>query len=659
MNKLPIALIATALTYPSLAFGSAPKAALIAPHAEAIAVDGDIADWGPDAQWHRLRFVDDALGAAPATADAEADVALRYDIANGHLYVAMKVVDDVVLTARQETSLPRGIGQNPDGVLLYIDPGHDARFSETVELSFVERPIAADDALLPPGVVEIARVLSPHGMTAEWKIDLAGLFAHRGLNWPVTNRGDYILGFDAIYFDRDSETDGSILMLSPGPHDGIDNRRLGDLFLLAESRPLARLSGAARWPALQVRPSAPPAYVRLQAIENPEFEVHANTSEDGSFTLIAPVGEYTIHAMDTRVLAGDAERTTVAIPAEGAELSEALVAPTLPVDLARLIPEAMEQFGVRTAGVAWLKDGVLAYEGTAGTQLNGEDASLDTRFRLASITKSVTTMVALDMVRTGDWDLDRPLAHSWMDPDIAEDPRSRLLTTRMVLRHLTGLPNWRQSDPLAFIDEPGAHQHYSGEAFELLRRAIEADTGESLEAIARRRIFAPANMSATSYQWSENDADLFAGEFYASGAAVEHYRGDEINAAANLLTTPRDLIRFAQWTFDWASENPALFAGLAAPNDPARLPLGNEAWARHGLGWLVHDDDRILVLEHSGGQQGIRTQLVLVPERREALVVLTNSSGGWPLVRMIFDASLNQENLLSGTSQHLFSDLDD
>lgn len=642
---------------PALAI-AAPTPALVAQHGAGITVDGDLSDWGADTRWQRLSQHDAALGAMPEPGDAAAEVAVRYDRGNARLYVAMRVRDDVVLTAPQETDLPHGLGGNPDGVLLYVDPGHRATLSETIELSFVERPIAADDAVLPDDVVEIARTVTAEGMTAEWRIELPSLFAYRGLAWEAGG-ADRTIGFDAIYFDRDSATDGSILMLAPGPHDGVDNRRLGDLFLLQEPRPLAKLSGRVAWPASLSSIASAPDSVRLTAVGSPDLTVHARAQDDGRFELLAPIGDYRVHAMDSRVLAGDAKTETVTLTGNGLELDQALIAPAPPLDPDRLISEAMREYGVHTVGVAWLKDGQVIYRRSFGTRRDGEPAGPDTRFRVASITKAITTMTVLDMARSGDWDLDGPLYEYWMDPDIADDPRSRRLTTRMVLRHLTGLPNWRGSEPLGFIDDPGAHQGYSGEAFELLRKAIEAATGKSLETLARERIFAPAGMAATSYRWSDDDAALFAGEFHASGAAVDHYTGDEINAAANLLSTPQDLLRFAQWTMTWARENPGLFAELTRANAPELLPEDHAGWARHGLGWLVHDDDDLLVLEHSGGQQGIRTQLVVVPERGEAVAILTNGTAGWPLIRMIFDASMNRDGSLARTSRHLFSDLDD
>lgn len=47
-------------------------------------------------------------------------------------------------------------------------------------------------------------------------------------------------------------------------------------------------------------------------------------------------------------------------------------------------------------------------------------------------------MLTLRLVSSGEWNLDEPLANYWVDPDVASDPRHKLLTTRHVLSHRTG-----------------------------------------------------------------------------------------------------------------------------------------------------------------------------------------------------------------------------
>ena len=97
-------------------------------------------------------------------------------------------------------------------------------------------------------------------------------------------------------------------------------------------------------------------------------------------------------------------------------------------------------------------------------------------------------MVTLKLVEDKQWHLDEPLYHYWIDPDVADDSLHKKLTTRHVLSHQTGLPNWRWMHPskkLAFDFEPGEGYNYSGEGFVYLARALENKFKKSLAELFR------------------------------------------------------------------------------------------------------------------------------------------------------------------------------
>ena len=130
------------------------------------------------------------------------------------------------------------------------------------------------------------------------------------------------------------------------------------------------------------------------------------------------------------------------------------------------------------------------------------------------MTKPVTAMLTLKLVEAGQWDLDEPLFHYWIDPDIANDPFHKKLTTRHVLSHQTGFPNWRYAHPtkkLTFNFEPGTEYHYSGEGFVYLARALERKFNKTLQQLADSLLFKPIGMKDTRYCWNKNvDESRFA-----------------------------------------------------------------------------------------------------------------------------------------------------
>ena len=144
-------------------------------------------------------------------------------------------------------------------------------------------------------------------------------------------------------------------------------------------------------------------------------------------------------------------------------------------ELQEKIPIWLSENDVPAAGIGIIENGKIKYVKVFGELEKGVPAPDDAIFNVASITKTITTMLTLTLVEKGQWDLDEPLYKYWVDPDVADDPLHKLLTTRHVLTHQTGLPNWRRETKgkLKFNFPPGTKYQYSGEGFEYLRHALE------------------------------------------------------------------------------------------------------------------------------------------------------------------------------------------
>ena len=145
-------------------------------------------------------------------------------------------------------------------------------------------------------------------------------------------------------------------------------------------------------------------------------------------------------------------------------------------------------------GLGIIEDGKLKQIKVFGEIGKGQAAPYNTIFNVASLTKPVTAIVALKLVSLGKWNLDEPVYKYWTDPDIAHDPRNKKLTTRIILSHQTGFPNWRwlsDSKKLNFQFDPGTQYQYSGEGFEYLKKALEKKFHKSLPQLANELIFQP------------------------------------------------------------------------------------------------------------------------------------------------------------------------
>jgi CubicO group peptidase (beta-lactamase class C family) len=602
---------------------SSPLLAHTGPHVVAlpvtnIVVDGDFADWPKDVEWRAIASAD------PKSLTARFAVGL--DRARGVLNVAVDITDDVIVL--------EGSGQDwdaQDGVDIYVDVPHRAARDLTAQY-FVHKDFGFGHARLE-GTARGVRRAGEHRIAYEFEVDLAKLAGARGLP-----KGDAVIGFDVIALDRDGPGRFARASWTPGEEKGSTNAELGDAWLTSAASTPVSVTGQTAW--VGVERAEPPRRVFARRRGDVAFFVSAPVGAAGRFTLELPPGEYEFRAADT--LGSQSLNTPVRrkLTAGAVALEAPLVARPLQGKLDDLLPKLLAEYGVRAAQVAVIENGRIKTSRAWGVDKADNRATKDTVFRIASITKVVTTMTVMNLVEQGAWDLDQPLTKYWTDSDLAADARSQRITTRLVLQHRTGLPNWRDGQ-LKFDFDPGTGNQYSGEGLEWLRRAVERATGEKFEALATRLVFEPAGMKSTTYIWPAWVPPRYSGEF-TGDTFVGYVNEPEANGAADLMSTAEDLARFGIWVMNGGGiskdlwrvvEDTSANAKDAGPNDKVR-----------GLGWCVTRDGPhrdTLVIHHGGGQRGIATELFLVPGEKRGLVVLTNGSAGRPLLLAALNATLN------------------
>lgn len=292
----------------------------------------------------------------------------------------------------------------------------------------------------------------------------------------------------------------------------------------------------------------------------------------------------------------------------------------------------LQETKVPAVGIGIIRDGKLRQVRVYGELRQGEPAPYDTIFNVASLAKPIVSMLTLQLVSEGKWSLDEPLAKYWVDPDVADDPRHRLLTTRHVLRHMTGFPNWRwmaEPEKLTFHFDPGTRVQYSGEGFEYLRKALEKKFGATLPQLSKQYVFDRVGMRDTRQAWDERtDESRFARWHDAEGKnSYTDHKTTRVNAADDLLTTVEDYGRFGAWVLGGAGLPPAMY----------------EQMVSGGLGWEVHRNfaDGQYALIHSGGDRGVNAVIILLPKTKEGLIVLTNSDNGFQLYGKVVPEALS------------------
>ncbi len=310
--------------------------------------------------------------------------------------------------------------------------------------------------------------------------------------------------------------------------------------------------------------------------------------------------------------------------------------------LHRQIDGILAQHGVTTAAVGVLRGGKLVFEHYHG-DAGGVPANAETRFDVASITKTVAAETLLRMVADGKVGLDEPLSAHWVDPDVAADPRHWLLTPRMILTHRSGFPNWRFLRPggnLAFEREPGSGYGYSGEGFNYLWRAVERKHGASFPALVDRYLFKPLGIQTARLTVDRSDRQNVAlgidetGRRYDPGCRPGFcWKEGEWSAAGGLLITLRDYAKILSAIGGHAGYG----AELARERDRIVTDRGAESVVDcsiaaticpkvqgYGLGFVVVELEPRRTIGHEGGDWSQLTLAYTYLPSRDGVVIFLN-----------------------------------
>lgn len=291
------------------------------------------------------------------------------------------------------------------------------------------------------------------------------------------------------------------------------------------------------------------------------------------------------------------------------------------------IEKWMAESKVPALGLGIIENGELRQIRVFGTVTKNVPAPYNAIFNVASLTKPVTAITALKLVSLGKWNLDEPLGKYWTDPDIASDPRNKKLTTRLILSHQTGFPNWRRMSKdkkLKFLFAPGTRYQYSGEGFEYLRRALESKFHKPLQQLANELIFQPLKMADTRYTWDKKvDGARFATGYDKDGNAYPIEKKANANAADNLLTTVEDYATFLVSVMNGEGLSRKVFREMTASQ------VETEKGKHFGLGFEIYDlGGGDYALSHGGADEGARTIFFVLPKTKQGLLIFTNSDTG-------------------------------
>lgn len=277
-----------------------------------------------------------------------------------------------------------------------------------------------------------------------------------------------------------------------------------------------------------------------------------------------------------------------------------------------------------------------SFTGAVGTaDADGSELTVESRFRVGSISKPFIAVMVLQLVEEGQIDLDAPLSTY-----LAATPVGGDVDIRLLLNHRSGLPNYTSPSMFAdvardtsrvyrpdqilqwVIDEPPQPADesfaYSNTNYILLGQLIESLDGGDLNESLRRRITAPLGIESTFFDVGDDPVETIVGGWsngLSAGAA-----DDEITsivssawAAGALVSSGPELLTFLDGLFDGRLLSDE---SLTAMTDTGvddyglglfRLPLNGAAYG------------------HNGSIPGYHSLMALNPETGDAVVALSNA----------------------------------
>ncbi|NVN90509.1 MAG: beta-lactamase family protein [Desulfuromonadales bacterium] len=287
-------------------------------------------------------------------------------------------------------------------------------------------------------------------------------------------------------------------------------------------------------------------------------------------------------------------------------------------------------------------------------------ATPETIYRVGSISKLFTATTAMQLSEQGKLDIDKPLQTYLPEFSIKRRfPDSPPITPRTLMTHHSGLPSdhlkgmWtNQPESYAKLlgylrDEyavlpPNTVFSYSNLGVTLLGLAEERVAGQDFASLMRSFLLEPLGMAHSSFTTGP-DRSPAAARAYSKDSLVEEPGLRDV-PAGGLNSTVLDLSRLIRMVFADGISNGKRIISHESLSEMLRPQNGSVALDLNfhiGLGWMLSGLGQIdiknagPVAHHSGATLFHRCTLVMLPEQKLGVVVISNSSTSTQVVNKL------------------------
>jgi CubicO group peptidase (beta-lactamase class C family) len=311
------------------------------------------------------------------------------------------------------------------------------------------------------------------------------------------------------------------------------------------------------------------------------------------------------------------------------------------VQARRFILDTMKILGAPGASITVIKNGrVIWSEGFGYADVENQvRVTPETRFRIGSISKPMTSLAMGMLYEEGKLDLDAPVQRYVPSFPVKRWP----ITVRQVAGHLAGIRHYNGDEfasmrPYPTVDsglsifkndtllfEPGTQYSYSTYGWNLLSAVVEGASGQPFLRYMQTKVFGPAGMTNTIAEYPDSIIPHRA-HFYTRDSAGPVINAQYVDnsykwAGGGFLSTTGDLAHVAELLLEGKLLKPAT-RDLWWTSQ--KTSAGKETG--YGIGWgIVHEPSGRTRIGHTGGSMGGTASLMIYPEQKLIVALLVNS----------------------------------
>ncbi|MFV5688373.1 serine hydrolase [Flavobacterium sp. ZT3R25] len=329
-----------------------------------------------------------------------------------------------------------------------------------------------------------------------------------------------------------------------------------------------------------------------------------------------------------------------------------------------LVERSLKTFNVPGIAVAIVKDGKIIHAKGYGVKsiLTNEKVDANTLFGIASNSKAFTSAALAMLVDEGKVKWDDKVSKYLPNFRMYNDYVTNEFTIRDLLTHRSGLglgagdlmiwpdgSNFTAQDiiqNLQYLKPVSAFRtkyDYDNLLYIVAGEVVAKVSGQSWCDFIEERIMKPLEMyhSAASFLRLKDSTNIIVPHVPIDGKlkVIKRYQNQLFDAAAGIYSSVNDLSKWVIMQMNngkYGSENKQLFSEkehnemwqLQTIIPVTTKPPYNTHFSGYGLGWFLSDIKGYKQASHTGGLEGIVTQVTLLPELNLGIIVLTNQQSG-------------------------------